>query len=271
MRLEKIKNYNQKILAILGTLLLAIAVVVLVMVVMELTYSLGYRHAPESPLMSDKKVERLAKDSLRRQIISYDDPVLVDTANLIYIIPTSIKTLKRAEYVEDNILALADFRGKTSIPRSYGKIFYGSFNNLVVYDYMNNLAKKISEERMTGTDMHIKYFDDEILIVFQGADQDTDGDGSITMNDFNSLFLYSLKTRKINKLGIDNATVASYLFVENSKDILISFGRDRNGDNKYDEVLEPSFVMRYDYGKNTLNAVIDGQLDSELQRLIDKI
>ena len=270
MNIEKIKNYNQKMLAALSTILVAIAVIGLISIITFVIIELKPHRTPQSnTLLSDKKVEQLNKESLRQQIISYDTPRLVDTLNLIYIIPVNVKTLHNPEEANREVLGLLDIKASSSSGYS-SSYYYGSFNNLIVYDFKKGTSEKISTKRMIGTDLLFNYFDDEIVLTFTGSERDTDLDDKVTLLDFSSLFIFSLKDRRLREVAVENSTVNSLKHVENKKDILISFGYDRNKDNLFDSETEPSFVMKYDYKNETLTADVNNDLEKELQKIIDK-
>lgn len=257
-------------LAALSTILVAIAVIGLISIIIFVIIELRpHRRHQTNALLSDKKVEQLKKDSLRQQIISYDTPRLVDTLNLVYVIPVNVKTLDRPEEADKEVLGLMEDRISSS--RGYkSSYYYGSFNNLIVYDFKKSVSKKISNKRMIGTDLLFKYFDDEIVLTFTGAERDTDLDDKVTLLDFSSLFVYSLKERKLREISIENSTVESFKYVENGKDILIKFGYDRNKDNLFDSDTEPTFIMKYNYKNESLTAIVDKELEKELQKIIDK-
>jgi len=270
MNIEKIKNYNQKMLAALSTILVAMALIGLISLIIFVILELRpYGRHQTNTLLSDEKVEQLKKDSLRQQIISYDTPRLVDTLNLVYVIPVQVKTLDRPEEMNTEVLGLLDMKGSSS--RGYkNSYYYGSFNNLIVHDFKKNSSEKISSKRMIGTDLLFRYFKDEIILTFTGSERDTDLDDKVTLLDFSSLYVYSMKDRRLRELSIENSTVESFKHVENEKDILIRFGYDRNKDNLFDSGTEPTFVMKYDYENESLTAIVDKELEKELQKIIDK-
>ncbi|NOU20088.1 MAG: hypothetical protein HOO91_21235 [Bacteroidales bacterium] len=272
MNIEKIKNYNQKMLAVFSTMIVTAAGIGLISLIIFIISGLIPNKRPTTnTLLADDKVEELKKDSLRQQIISYDTPRLVDTLNLIYLLPVNVKTLEKPEEMDKEVIELYDMDYKMSSGRKFsGKRFYGAFNNLIVYDYKNSTSFKISDSRFIGTDLSFEYFDDEIIIVFTGAESDTDKDKNITLLDFKSLFVYSLKTRELKKVSIENSTVNEIKYIENQKDILITFGYDRNKNNKFDSDIEPTFVMKYDYKKDKLIPIVDKVLEKDLQKIIDK-
>jgi hypothetical protein len=272
MNIEKIKNYNQKMLAAFSTMIvIAAGIGLIALIIFVISELIPNKRPTTNTLLADEKVDELKKDSLRQQIISYDSPRLVDTLNLIYLLPVNVKTLEKPEEMDKEVLGLLDMDYEMSSGRKFsGRRFYGAFNNLIVYDYKHGNSSKISDSRFIGTDLSFEYFDDEIIVVFTGAEKDTDKDKSITLLDFKSLFVYSLKTRKLKKLSIENATVNEFKYVENKKDILITFGYDRNKNNKFDSDIEPTFVMKYDYMNDKLIPIVDKELEKDIQKIIDK-
>ena len=171
MNIEKIKNYNQKMLAVFSTMIVIAAGIGLIsLIVIIISELIPNRKPTTNTLLSDEKVEELKKDNLRQQIISYDSPRLVDTLNLIYLIPVSVKTLDKPEEMDEGVLGLLDGDFEMSSGRKYrGKRFQGVFNNLIIYDYKNQKSQKISDYRMIGTDLLFEYFDDEIVLQIQMA------------------------------------------------------------------------------------------------------
>ena len=239
-------------------------IALLIIVISEL---IPNKRPTTNTLLADEKVDELKKDSLRQQIISYDSPKLVDTLNLIYLLPVNVKTLSKPEEMDKEVMGLLDADYEMSSSRKIiARRYYGAFNNLIVYEYKNGNSSKISDSRFIGTDLSFEYFDDEIIIVFTGAEKDTDNDKNITLLDFKSLFIYSLKTRELKKVSIDNSTVNEFNFVENQKDILITFGYDRNKNSKFDSDQEPTFVMKYDYLKDKLIPIVDKELEKGIQK-----
>jgi hypothetical protein len=274
MNIEKVKNYNQKMLAIFSTLIVIIAAFGLISIIVFLIIEIvpNNNHATNA-LLSDKKTDQLRADSLRQQIISFNTPELVDTASLIYIIPINVKTLNRPEEMDKQVLGLLDIDkniGSGSSTYYSESYYYGSFNNIIVYDFINKHTTMICNKKIIGTDLQYNYFNDEITFTFTGAENDTDQDDQITLKDLQDLFIYSLKEKKLKQIKQPYSTVVSYKYVPNKKDILITFGFDRNKNNTFDQETEPTFIMRYDYEKGDFFNIVDKDIEYELQDIIEK-
>ncbi len=268
MENNKLKTYNQRIIAALITVLLIIAATVLIKIVVEEIKPLFRHDAQTNTLLSDDKVEKLKSDSLRQQIISYQSPILVDTLNLVYLIPVDVKTLNKSE--KNDKAVTSSRKERVLAEMSMENEIYQSFTNLIVYDYKNNTTQKVCSSRLIGSNLKIKYFNDEIILVFPGADTDSNHDGMVNYQDLKSLFIYSLKEKKLQKFGIKNSSVKSFNFIEKQKDILVSWEFDRNGDNEFDSETEPDFITRYDHAQKLMVPVVNSALEKEIQQIIDK-
>jgi hypothetical protein len=270
MNIEKLKNFNQVMLSILAVLLIVMVTIGLAFVVNEVVQSFRpYNGSHDSGLLADTRVDQLSQQNLRKQIISYSSPELIDSLNLVYFIRVGFKNLDKPEFVEDDLSPLLNTYKSGS--RVYRKEFYGSFSNLLVYDYLQNKTEKVIESRLLAHDLAVFYFDDDIVCVFSGAEKDTNKDGEITLSDCKSLYVFSLKDRKPRKMGLENATLVSYHMVEGKKDILATFRLDRNLDGKFNVDTEPTVVMKYDYYNNLLVNIVDEESEKELQRIIDRL
>ncbi len=273
MNIEKLKNYNQKLLAILGTTIALIAVVGFVFItyfaIDEITRSNRYKNQ-EDGILSEEKIKELQEESKRKQLISYDIPRLIDTLNLIYVIPVSHKTLKSAEFIDDEeVLGLMDFSGSVKSDRRYSSQYYGDFNNLLIYEFKENSTKKLFADRVNFGNIEVQYFEDDILIVLEASNQDTYKDGVVNLMDLKSLFIYSFKQKELKKIHHKNMDVSQIKFVGNNKDLLIKFGVDQNGDGKYDEYSEPSVIKKYNFHKDELTNIVDENIDIDLQQKLE--
>jgi hypothetical protein len=273
MNIDKIKDYNQKLLAILGTIVILFAIIGLISISAFVIDEIGRRfrnNNQDDGILSDERIEELLKEKKRQQLISYETPRLVDTLNLVYIIPVSHKTLNSAEYIDEEVLGLLDMHsGSYKTDKRYSGRYYGDFNNLLVYDYKKHSVNKLFTDRINFASIQTEFFKDEILVLFSAATKDTYKDGVINQEDFKTLFIYSLNTKKLREIRLENADISQMNFVENSKDLIIQFGIDHNKDGKYDEYSEPSLIKKYDYKRGKLIDIVSQEINTELQMQLE--
>lgn len=272
MNIEKIKNYNQKLLAIFGTILILFSIVAFVFfIIISISEFLSFNNDDvETGILSDEKIEELQKENKRKQIISFENAQLVDTLNLVYYIPVSHKTLNKPEEIDEEILGLLDAKiSKSNYDKRYSRQFYGSFNNLIIYDYKLKSIKKLFKDRINFKVINTEYFEDDILILFKAATEDSFKDGVINLKDYSSLYIYSIKEKKLRKIQKNEMTISNYKFVENSKNLIITFGVDHNKNGNFDEYKEPSILENYDFNSDKLSKIIDTNVILELQNTLE--
>lgn len=272
MKTEKIKNYNQKILAILGTLAIILVIVSIVGIVgIAISEFLRFNNNDdiETGILSDEKIEELQKENKREQVISYQNPKLIDTLNSVYIIPVSHKNLNEAESINGLLnLKKTSSRYEPSDSR-YSRQFYGAYNNLIIYNQKNEATHKLFDERVNFNEINTEYFSDDILLLFKVAEKDTHKDGVINLLDFKSLYIYSINEKKLRKIGNEAMDVVSYKFLNDSKNLIIRFGIDKNKDGKYEELNEPTIIKKYNYQTEKITDIIGEKTNSELQKMLE--
>jgi hypothetical protein len=272
MTIEKLKNYNQKLLALLGTIVVLMAAVGLIMLIFvgitEMAREIRYNRQDDG-ILSDEKIEELQQENRRKQVISYDFPQLIDTLNSVYIIPVGHKTLNAAEYIDEEVLGLLDIHGSVKVDSRYSKSYYGSFNNLLIYDLKNKSIVTLFDERINFNEIKTEIIGDEIIILFAASIKDTHKDGVINLKDLKSLYIYSLSANRLRKISEDNLDVQHYDFAINNKDLLIRFGIDKDSDGQYDNSSEPTIIKKYDYENDKLIDIIDKETSENLQKLLE--
>ncbi len=146
----------------------------------------------------------------------------------------------------------------------YEEESWGEFHNPIIYDYKKRTSKKIIDFSFIGDKLSFENISNNNVIAFTGACEDTDGDGQITLLDFNSLYVYSIEDRVLRKVTKENYTVNSFEFVKGQKDILLNINYDKNKDNEIDSNTEPSFIMRYDYSRDKLIPLVDEDFQNDI-------
>ncbi len=272
MKIDKVKNYNQKLLAVLGTIgaiFLVVALIAFISIVIQEHRRSSY-NTPETGILSDEKIEKLQKENKREQVISYETPKLIDTLNSIYIIPVSHKTLNEKENINGLLNAYSYSEEFYEKPDSrYSDGFYGAFNNIIIYNPNNGNNKKLFDGRVNFNDIKTEYFGKEILLLIKASEKDTYKDGVINLKDFKSLYIYSFSQKKMQKVGIDRMDVYNYKFINNSQDLIIGFGIDKNDDGQYEEYNEPTLIKKYDFESGQLTDIIDKKTSSDLQKTLE--
>jgi len=268
----KIEKYNQKLIAILGTVGVIFLTVALIAFI-SITIIEYRRYNPEdieTGILSDEKIEKLQKENKREQVISYKTPILIDTLKSVYIIPVSHKTLNEKEDITGLLNAFTSSENDSEpSDNRYSGGFYGAYNNVIVYNPNGEKNEKLFEKRVNFNKINTEYFEDEILLLIQASEKDTYKDGVINLEDFKSLYIYSFSQKKMEKIGIDGMDVYSYKFINKSKDLIIKFGVDKNKDGQFKEYNEPTLLKKYEFKSGKLIDIINNKTNSELQKMLE--
>jgi len=278
MKIKKIKNFNQVILAIAGVFGLIILLIFIIAAISDLfsTWNIGSNKSSTitNSLMSDEKVGMLNQENQRLQIISYETPKLVDTVNVVYIIPISVSTLDKPEAVVESaygegIMGLLDIHCS---PRKKGyyeaNYFEGLFANLIVYKPVSNKTVLLFNERIMLSGLRTYNFKDDILLVFFSAEKDTNKDGLINFQDDTNLCIYSLKTDKMHRIAEGTNSITDYQFIENSKDLLVEFSLSQYNDVKF-KSYKPRKIMKYEFETEKLSEVVPAKVQQQMQNLVE--
>ena len=278
MKIEKIKNFNQIVLAMAGILGLFLLLICIIMAVSELFYSWNIGSGGDATitnsLISEEKVEALNQENRRLQIVSYESPILVDTLNTIYIIPVSVSTLNKPEtvveaVVDEGLMSLLDYY---SSPKKKGyyeeNYFAGLFTNIIVYHPITNKTDLLFDERIMLSELRTYEFKDEILLVFYSAEDDSNKDGLINFKDDTSLCIYSLKSGKIHRIAKSTNSITGYQFIENSKDLLVEFSLSQYNDIKF-KSYKPRKIMRYEFEVEKLSEIVPADIQQQMQYVVE--
>ncbi len=271
MDIEKIKNYNQKMLAVITTAAVAFAVIGLFSFIFFLftevfrvfdRSSVSYQEEGlpvEDPYYSESDSE------MPQLFVSYRFPHLVDTTKQIFVIPVTHQT-------EDGIVD--DYSRKLSFSGSgsYNEYNYSSnstFVNLLTYNAITGQVEKLFKQKVIISEYHPMYFADDILLVFEAADIDTDSNGVLNLNDNTSLFIYSINTKMLKQAKMKGKTVLNYRFIGKTKDIIVRFGTDPNRRMKKDKQFDVGVLCKYSYQNDQLITINDEKLNAELKKIAE--
>ena len=278
MKIEKIKNFNQIILAIVGVL----GLILLLMLIISLASDLlrdrkgGCRNnlTTTNGLITEEKIEKLNLENKHMQIVSYESPRLVDTVNTVYIIPISVSTLDKPKTIPPPPELLSKHVVSVDLDSYNTERYYrensfpGLFSNLIVYQPIEKKTVLLFNERIMLNRLRTYYFKDDILLIFFTAEKDTNNDGLINFNDDANLCIYSLKTGKMRRIVEGVNSITDYKFITNSKDLLIEFSLSQYNDIKF-KSDKPRKIMKYEFETEKLTEVVPANIQQHMQKLVE--
>lgn len=216
-------------------------------------------------ILAVEETDALNKDSLRKQIISFNKIQVIDSIHQIYLLPVTQANLAQAEK-DNKLLGLSNTK---SIGRSYTRYYGNIYNNLVLHDKLNNETQIIFEERISIEDFIIHEDDNNKYIVIPGCNVDSNKDGYLNEDDLQELFIFDLQKRKLNKINSkENYTTLKVYKPKGSSDLIAQFGIDRNKNGVFNSKNEPMIFYSVNLDRMKIEEYINQEMMEELQSLL---
>lgn len=266
-RIDKIKNYNQILLAIAGTIGVIFLLFATFFALEEMSRSFFYnRDNGNNGILAIEETNQLQKDSLRRQIISFNKIEVVDSINQTYIIPVTQANLAAAEK-DNEVLGLMNTRStKYSYERYYGNIY----NNLIVYNQKTDQSKIVFDERISIENFKIHIEKDKRYVIIPACQIDSNQDGYLNEKDLQELFIYDLQNNLLTKIKAkENYTTLKAYQPLKANHLIVQFGIDRNGNGTFNSSTEPMIFYKVNLKDMRIEEFINKEQMNSLQSLLE--
>ena len=257
--MDKLAKYNQKLLAIIGTTVIALALILLIsgiIAAIGLFANFGGDDDPVGIQVHDAAVEVEDVVAEPKQVISFLEPIRLDTIPKLFIIPVGQVNMKQERRKMGSGLSSRGYRYDS---------YYGLYNNFILFDYQTKQRTKIFEGKIALSSWtNINVYNTHLLL-FKGADQDFNNDGVINSSDFQSLYAYYLDDKKLVKYSFEGKTVLSYELMSKTNLIAIRLGVDKNNDTNFDSSTEPQEVLILNVEKRSIENLIPSNMVNDIQ------
>lgn len=265
--IEKIKRYNQILLAIGGTLAVFFILAIGLFILTEEWNRYTYEEFYQEGVLATETTNDLIADSLRQQIISFNNVTLLDSATKTYVLPVQQADLLKKESV-DEILGLVNTFN--NYPDNYEKYTNADYNNLVIYESLNNKSQVLFEERIGISSYRSIRTREAIYLLIIGTNKDSNKDGYLNSNDLQDLFIYDVKKHQITKVTTkENLTVLTISEEKITQDVMGKFGLDRNKDGEFQADKEPMILYKIDLSSKRLIKIVTDEQIEQLQKLLE--
>lgn len=275
--MEKLKKYNQRILAIFGTLLVLFLagtiIVVGVYFIGDLIRKFQYNRQNQDVSLNIRPVETTANNDdttkiIIKQDVSFQEPQLIDSLQKIYLIPISQVNLEKPEEIRAKS-ARSFFSRKSSKKYNYYS-FTGTFNNILVSNHTQKTKKFIFNKKININNFQNILVGNKHLILINATTIDSNKDKRLSTEDLNNLYIYDIETQKLTEFSFENLSFYDYYTVFEGNEIFIRFGLDKNEDGEYAYWNEPLTMKIYNSEKNSLKDLVDKNKIEELQKIINE-
>ena len=266
--MDKLTRYNQKLLAIIGTIAILGLVAFLLIGSGILIYTFFDRPTTqEEGLQVRQGTKNPGEVALRTQQVSFTSPTLLDSAQSLFLIPVG---QVNSEYkVEGDLVTEALGSGSYRYNERF-ESYTGLFNNFILFENKTDQKTRIFNKKAVLTDWaNVKIKDTELLL-FIGTSLDSNQDHLLDSEDMQSLFAYYLKDKKLIEYNLRNQTVLNYNPLKNTNLIGIELGVDKNRDNTFDRKTEPTNIVSLNTQSRLIQDLVPAPLKNEIQSLIDQ-
>lgn len=265
-----LNKYNQRLLAIIGTLVCVGLVILIVIGVMEFSSNFEWRDrssGTESGIVIDQNQVIDTTVFNFSQEISILEPYQPDTTKPVFIIPIGQKdqTTKRIK-----VLASGIGFSSYEVEDYYYSSFSGLYNNFVLIDYLRDIRVPIFDRKIALTEWAYMKIDDTQLIIFKGTDNDINDDGRLNDNDFQSLFIFNVATLQTKELSFKNQTVRDFEPLKMTSKIYVRTGKDINLDKQFDYKTEPTDLYFYDVATGESETLVPQDIKKKIYEILNK-
>ncbi len=267
--MSKLQRYNQKLLAIIGTVLLLFALFgVIAGIVVVIIEAFDKPSTPDGIQVNINDSSHNRPADLIRHQISFKEPIQLDTAEAIYLSPVG-----QVKISEDEKSRNSSFWGSGSSYES-GKYkfnsYYGFYNNFVLNDFSKNTSHQIFKEKVVISHWaHVKIKEEDILL-FRGVSSDQNNDHLLNDEDYQSLYVYDINKDGLQKFHFDNQTVLSFEPLKKTDFVMVKVGEDINGDKVYFSNSEPQKTLILNVHTKKLEELIPDTMKESIQKLIEQ-
>lgn len=263
--MEKLKKYNQWLLAILGTQAVAALVFVLLfsgyLLVEEIFFSPS-RVQNDSPSITVTDSTTTPDKPNVRQAITFHAPTLLDTGRAIYLIPVSLAGTNE----DADEYAITDKLGRSSRHRKSFQ-YQGAYSNIIVYHQKANTKIPVFSTRINILDFSNDTWNEQPYLFIRGTKHDTNKDHQLNADDLQSFFLYDIEKNVLKEIRFPNVGLIDYEVLYGTDQLVLRFGQDRDSNGTIDN--EPILLKRYRIGENGAEDLIDAATLQRLEGLVN--
>lgn len=259
-RIEKLKTYNQILLALAGTLAIFFIVFVGVLAVIDF-YP---RHYEEEGMIVTEEVVRLNEQGLRKEIISIESLEVIDSVNQIVLFPITHSRLGEEESYDKELLGLTNSFSGGYYDGSSGYVY----NNLVIQDLIEKSTGVIFKDRIGISGFSIYNHKDRKYIVITGSEKDSNKDELLNDQDFQELYIYDLGFDALSKIELPkNATVLNVYDEKKLNQFIVRIGIDRDESGILKD--EPIIYMRMNFEEMKVESFLNEETLITLQKILE--
>ena len=270
--MSKLTKVNNLLFTIMASLLIVTFIVIIVQIIIDMLFNKYQPH--DDAIYSNEKSHELVNQNKRSHVISYNKMVLVDSLRSIYIIPITQIELKDFEDLPPPS-PISPSRPSVPMALEIMDIDYpyymgsGIQNNIVIVDMKNETRRILYEKRICIVNYKIFEINDRKILFLIVCRTDTNNDGKLDENDLLELEAYDFLNNSLDKISKNPQHITRLDIVQETKEVILTMGIDKNGDNKFDSNSEPVRLYKVNFSNLSIERLLSTPLTTKLQSILD--
>ena len=266
--MDKLTRYNQKLLAIIGTIIIVAAGLGLLIGLGVFIISLiDFSDSNDNGIKIQNQTAEPNDTNgfIRTQEVTFNSPFQLDTAQTKYLITVGQVNLKTDEKIR--LESGSGLKYSSSEYRYHS--YYGVFNNFIYLDYSKNLTNKLFDEQVAITHWAFLKNDTIEVLLFKGTSKDDNSDNQMDSDDYQSLFAYYIGDGQLKKYDFEGKTVLNFDPMNKTDLVSIELGLDKDKDFDYERTSEPQVIFTLNIRSREVEPIISDEMKDEIQSIID--
>lgn len=269
--MDKLKRYNQLILAISGTIALLLLLGTGIFALSELW---GYNsrmhdYSYDTSIVSEDVTDSLAStQQVRTQIISLNEFSSIDSAKAIYVLPIGQKNLDEEEDTDNPLIGLSSStrHRRKEVRRSYGP----NYNNLILFGPHLSNPRVLFDEKVAISFFSSFYMTGKNFFFIKLANTDTNKDGVLNAYDHQKLYLFDLeKASFLDVQARENISFKGVADGLNPRELIFMYGEDRNRNGEFESQYEPTSYYKLNPQTGEMNLLLPIEMLENLQNTLE--
>ena len=264
--MEKIKRFNQIILAVFGTLAVIGLASILIFAIVEIIgdWQRGRDRNRDNDLRITPTVNQ-KNDTLKTQDLVFGMPRLLDTIPQLYLITVSQISLSTPEDIYADEAPITLRKGRSEIYTSkIRRPRNGKFNNLILYRGLESQKYPVFKYKCMVNSYQYWQLNETDYLLIEGTTKDTNGDGKLNYLDLSSLFVYNITQHTLKEVAMANHGYLGHEILHDTDELVIKFGKDVNKNGEFESYEEPNLLMRYSMTSELLRVMISKSMNQKL-------
>ena len=252
-KIDKIRAYNQILLAVAGTIGVLFLLGAAIFALQDLFWSPSY----DSGIINSEEIEEAQEKGIRKEVISFSDLKVIDSANQLLLLTVSQDRLDKDEPLDKDFGLMNSFSGKYN---DYGS---SVFNNLVLYDLKTRQSTILFDHRIGIGEYSIQNVNSRLYITCTGSVEDSNKDKLINRDDLQKLFIYDIGSQQLSEIALPkNSNILNIYEPRYIDRLVVRLAIDRNQNGEVQN--EPRVYMLVNLSEMKLEPFIS---DAEIEQL----